>query len=121
MLIYGLTVMRVYDPIAGADLVAVINLGYSLADRDANNKTPRDIAEEQELTENVEAIGRLHIGLSHILHWKCFVKTRLNVQVTWGEEAGEGSDDEWMPWPVLVKMNPMYVIIVCKLLCTAET
>ena len=40
-------------------MVALINLGYSLADRDANNKTARDIAEENELTQNVEAIGKL--------------------------------------------------------------
>jgi hypothetical protein len=42
---------------AGSDIVALINLGYSLADRDANNMTPRDVAEEKNITENVDAIG----------------------------------------------------------------
>lgn len=56
--------------------MALVNLGYSLADRDANNKTPRDIAEEQGLTENVEAIGRFetvrHYTLINTLHWKLY-------------------------------------------------
>ena len=56
-------------PTAGADLVALINLGYSLADRDANNKTARDIAEENELTQNVEAIGKLY---TQSLHFQTF-------------------------------------------------
>ncbi|XP_050418573.2 FK506-binding protein 5 [Patella vulgata] len=40
----------------GADLVALFNLGYSLADRDGNNQTPRDIAEDHDIQENIDAM-----------------------------------------------------------------
>ncbi|KAK7110035.1 serine/threonine-protein phosphatase 6 regulatory ankyrin repeat subunit B-like [Littorina saxatilis] len=52
----GQTELHTLAAQSGADLVALINLGYSLADRDAENRTPRDVAEENDLTENVEAI-----------------------------------------------------------------
>ncbi|XP_071108854.1 uncharacterized protein [Haliotis cracherodii] len=40
----------------GADLNALLNMGYSLADRDANNRTARDVAEENGITENTESL-----------------------------------------------------------------
>ncbi|XP_041365901.1 uncharacterized protein LOC121380929 [Gigantopelta aegis] len=40
----------------GADLVALIDMNYSLADRDCFNKTPRDIAMDSNMLENVEII-----------------------------------------------------------------
>lgn len=40
-----------------ADLTTLLNMGYSPADRDCNNKTARDIAEENNVAENVDAIG----------------------------------------------------------------
>ncbi|XP_067649385.1 uncharacterized protein [Haliotis asinina] len=40
----------------GADLIALLNMGYSLADRDSNNRTARDVAEENGITENVESL-----------------------------------------------------------------
>lgn len=40
-----------------ADLTTLLNMGYSPADRDSDNKTARDIAEEHNIKENVEAIG----------------------------------------------------------------
>ena len=44
---------------SAADLTTLLNMGYSPADRDMNSKTARDIAEENKIRENVEAIGRL--------------------------------------------------------------
>ena len=41
----------------GADLETLMNMGYSPADRDINNQTARDIAEENKIKENVAAIG----------------------------------------------------------------
>ena len=41
-----------------ADLARLLNMGYSPAERDLNNKTARDIAEESNRKENVEAIGK---------------------------------------------------------------
>nr|KAG5709420.1 hypothetical protein BaRGS_029269 [Batillaria attramentaria] len=52
----GQTELHLLAAQSGADLVAVINMGYSLADRDENNRTPRDVAEELGITENVDAI-----------------------------------------------------------------
>lgn len=52
----GQTELHILATRNGADLVTLINLGYSLADRDADNKTARDVAEDNELTENVEVI-----------------------------------------------------------------
>ncbi|KAL5007433.1 hypothetical protein ScPMuIL_016239 [Solemya velum] len=40
----------------GTDLSALIRLGYSIADRDANNRTARDIASAHNITDNVTAI-----------------------------------------------------------------
>jgi Holliday junction resolvasome RuvABC DNA-binding subunit len=40
-----------------ADLTTLMSMGYSPADRDVNNKTPRDIAVDSNIRENVEAIG----------------------------------------------------------------
>ncbi|KAK3109002.1 hypothetical protein FSP39_020707 [Pinctada imbricata] len=40
----------------GSDLTALLKLGYSLADRDVNFKTARDIAVEKGLQDNVDAI-----------------------------------------------------------------
>ena len=43
--------------VAGADMKTLINMGYSIAERDAEQKTARDVAENAGMTENVEAIG----------------------------------------------------------------
>ncbi|KAJ8313919.1 hypothetical protein KUTeg_008480 [Tegillarca granosa] len=40
----------------GADMAGLIKLGYNIADRDCNNKTPRDIAQDSNIDENVQAI-----------------------------------------------------------------
>ena len=50
-----LTVCNVSFP--GADLMALLNLGYNLAERDSSCKTPRDIAVEHGVQDNVNAIG----------------------------------------------------------------
>ena len=42
---------------SAADLTTLLNMGYSPAERDANNKTARDIAVESNIQENVDAIG----------------------------------------------------------------
>lgn len=41
-----------------ADLMSLLNMGYSPAERDINNKTARDIAEDSDIKENVQAIGK---------------------------------------------------------------
>ena len=43
---------------SAADLTTLLNMGYNLADRDMNNQTARDIAEEHNIKENVDAIGK---------------------------------------------------------------
>ncbi|VDI70888.1 Hypothetical predicted protein [Mytilus galloprovincialis] len=40
----------------GADMRTLINMGYSIAERDADQKTARDIAEVAGITDNVQAI-----------------------------------------------------------------
>lgn len=52
----------------GTDLTALIQLGYNIADRDANNQTPRDIAAAHNITDNISAIG---MPLQFALHRKC--------------------------------------------------
>ncbi|XP_062587859.1 uncharacterized protein LOC134249538 isoform X2 [Saccostrea cucullata] len=47
----------------GADLTALLNLGYNLAERDITCKTPRDIAVEKGIQENVDAIDNYIKGL----------------------------------------------------------
>lgn len=39
-------------------MTGLIKLGYNIADRDCNNKTPRDIAQDCNIEENVQAIGK---------------------------------------------------------------
>lgn len=43
---------------SAADLTTLLNMGYSPADRDINNKTARDIAVDSKVRENVEAIDK---------------------------------------------------------------
>lgn len=43
--------------VLGADMRTLINMGYSIAERDADQKTARDIAEVAGITDNVQAIG----------------------------------------------------------------
>ena len=40
-----------------ADLTTLLNMGYTPADRDVDNKTARDVAEDHNIKENIEAIG----------------------------------------------------------------
>ncbi|XP_022307221.1 uncharacterized protein LOC111113324 [Crassostrea virginica] len=47
----------------GADLMALLNLGYNLAERDSSCKTPRDIAVENGVQDNVNAIDNYIKGL----------------------------------------------------------
>ncbi|XP_061179822.1 glutamic acid-rich protein-like [Saccostrea echinata] len=47
----------------GADLTALLNLGYNLAERDITCKTPRDIAVEKGIQENIDAIDNYLKGL----------------------------------------------------------
>lgn len=42
----------------GADLTALLNLGYNLAERDIFCKTPRDVAVESGVQDNINAIGK---------------------------------------------------------------
>lgn len=42
----------------GADLTALLNLGYNLAERDISSKTPRDVAMESGVQDNINAIGK---------------------------------------------------------------
>ncbi|XP_064613972.1 trichohyalin-like [Liolophura sinensis] len=42
--------------VPGSDLLALLNSGFSLADRDEHYRTPRDIAEEKGLDQNVEIL-----------------------------------------------------------------
>lgn len=42
----------------GADLTALLNLGYNLAERDIFSKTPRDVAVESGVQDNINAIGK---------------------------------------------------------------
>lgn len=42
----------------GADLTALLNLGYNLAERDISCKTPRDVAVESGVQDNINAIGK---------------------------------------------------------------
>ena len=43
---------------SGMDFAALIQLGYSIADRDINGKTARDVAHEAGQKETVQAIGK---------------------------------------------------------------
>ena len=43
---------------SNADLARLLYMGYSPAERDLNGKTARDIAEDSNRKENVEAIGK---------------------------------------------------------------
>lgn len=43
---------------SAADLTTLLNMGYSPAERDRNNKTARDIAVDSKIKENVEAIDK---------------------------------------------------------------
>ncbi|XP_048754056.2 uncharacterized protein LOC125665462 [Ostrea edulis] len=47
----------------GADLTALLNLGYNLAERDITCKTPRDIAVEKGIQDNIDAIDNYLRGL----------------------------------------------------------
>jgi hypothetical protein len=40
-----------------ADIAALIKMGYSVSERDGEQRTARDVAENAGMTENVEAIG----------------------------------------------------------------
>lgn len=50
----------------GADLTALLNLGYNLAERDISCKTPRDVAVESGVQDNINAIGNYSSPLLHI-------------------------------------------------------
>lgn len=44
---------------SAADLTTLMNIGFSPAERDMDNKTARDIAVDSNIRENVEAIGKV--------------------------------------------------------------
>ena len=56
-LLYDTDFLKCNVLFAGADLMALLNLGYNLAERDSSCKTPRDIAVEHGVQDNVNAIG----------------------------------------------------------------
>ena len=42
-------------------------MGYSIAERDAEQRTARDIAEKAGIKDNIEAIGWCNISLIHLI------------------------------------------------------
>jgi len=44
-----------------ADLLALLNQGHSLAERNGENKTPRDVALEKDLQQHVDTIGKTYL------------------------------------------------------------
>lgn len=50
-------VRKFFFTLSGADIAALIKMGYSVSERDGEQRTARDIAENAGMTENVEAIG----------------------------------------------------------------
>ena len=57
----------------GIDMKSLLDLGYSIADRDINGRTVRDVAEEAGQTETLQAIGICALRDHHF--YKCISKT----------------------------------------------
>ena len=74
---------------SNADLARLLYMGYSPAERDLNNKTARDIAEENKRRENVEAIGKKNV-CSVMMNCQSFLRflgPHKIVSWVWNKEA----------------------------------